>query len=68
MAYFDRTRDFTVKMTKCRLNVHPYVTRNGHPDTPTGPAASCFWDQLLIWAQRGILIGTSFNRFAPDYD
>ena len=21
----------------------------GSPDTPTGPAASCLWDPLLIW-------------------
>ena len=44
-----------VKMTKCRLNVHTGVTREGVVNTPTGPAASCFWDPLLIDSAHGIL-------------
>ena len=44
------------------------VTRKGRPDTPTDPAASCLWGQLLIWTQRGILNGLVLSGFAPDYD
>ena len=52
-----------VKTTKCRSMCTPLYTRSGHPDTPRGPAASCSWDLVLIWVQRGFLAVFSTTLF-----
>ena len=68
MGHFDHLTDFIVKMMKCRPDVHQKQGHEGVADTPTDHGSKLPSVVCSSSAQRGILNGVTFQRFAPDYD